>query len=391
MSKIEEMQAKLAVLVNLAQDYVDKDDDEKAEQTLKEAEALADKIEKQKKLDKLSTGLKIPEKSDNASPEDSHSKDKENASFIRAALKKISGTNLTEAEDALLLPTALLPSGEHGEGYILPKDIQTRIHEKLRQYKSMREVCGSIKTTALTGSYPSENIDSLGGLVNFTDGTDGEDVTDSSFGPVSWALKEYGAFIKISNTLLALSDNDLIAYIVRIFSKKAVITENALAKATLEYGKTAKNLTGWAELKSSINKDLDPAALYGTVIVTNQDGFNVLDKALDLTGRAVLQPDPTQPTRKLFMGYPVKVYSNAQLPSDTTNNVAPIYYGDIEEGIKFVDLDDGKGNKVYAFASSQHAGFYSNTTVCRLIEWVDVVQNDASDKCYCFGKLSLGE
>ncbi|MCR5708103.1 MAG: phage major capsid protein [Ruminococcus sp.] len=384
MSKLEEMQAKLAVLVNLAQDYVDKDDDEKAEQTLKDAEALADKIEKQKKLDKLSTGLKIPEKSDNASPEDSHSKDKENASFIRAALKKLSGTKLTEAEDALLLPSTTNPNGANGEGYILPKDIRTKIHEKLRQFKSLREVCGYLKTTALTGSYPADN-DETEGLVDFTDGTDGTYATDPSFAPVSWSLKEKGAFIKISNTLLALTDNDLIEYIVRRFAKKAVITENAMAKATLETGKTAKTLSGWAALKESINVDLDPASLYNTVIVTNQDGYNVLDKALDLTGRPLLQPDPTQPTKKLFMGYPVHIYSNGLLPSDTTNNVAPIYYGDIEDGVQFVDLDE------IAFASSKEAGFMSNTTICRLIEWVDVVQADASDKCYCFGKLSLGE
>ena len=385
MSKIEEMQAKLAVIINTAQDYLDKDDLENADKMQKQAQELADKIEKQKALDKLSASIEVPQASQAAEGAKDATKTKESASFIRAALKKLSGTKLTEAEDALLLPSVTYPNGEHGEGYILPQDIRTKIKEKLRQFRSLREVCGYLKTTALTGSYPIENIDSINGLVDFTDGTDGSDVTDFSYGTVGWALKEKGAFIKISNTLLALTDNDLIAYIVRIFAKKAVITENTMAKAKLETGKTAKNLSGWEALKESINVDLDPAALYNTKIVTNQDGFNVLDKALDLTGRPVLQPDPTQPTRKLFMGYPVEVYSNAMIQSDSTNNVAPIYYGAIEDGVMFVDLDQ------IAFASSKDAGFYSNITVCRLIEWVDVVQNDASDKCYCFGKLALGE
>ena len=381
MSKIEEMQAKLAVIIKKAQDYLDKDEIENAEQAQKEAQELADKIEKQKALDKLSASIDTPQPKKEI-PEESN---KESASFIRAAIKKLSGIKTTEAEDSLLLPTALSPDGAKGEGYILPKDIQTKIREQLRQYKSMRDVLGYVKTTALTGSYPTENLDSMAGLVDFADGTDGSDTTDISFSSVSFSLKEKGAFIKISNTLLALTDNDLIAYIVRVFAKKAVITENAMAKTALEYGKTAKSLSGWEALKASINTDLDPAALYGTVICTNQDGFNVLDSALDDNGRPVLQPDPTQPTKKLFMGYPVEVYSNALLATDTTNNVAPIYYGNLEEGAKFVDL--GKT----AFASSADAGFWSNTTVCRLIEWVDVVQNDASDKCYCFGKLALGE
>lgn len=386
MSKIEEMQAKLAILINTAQDYLDKDDLENADKVQKQAQELADKIEKQKALDKLSANIEVPQPtSTESTAKNDAAQTKENASFIRAALKKLSGTKLTEAEDALLLPSTTYPNGANGEGYILPQDIRTKIHEKLRQFKSLREVCGYIKTTALTGSYPTENLDSLNGLVDFTDGTDGQDATDFSFGTVGWSLKEKGAFIKVSNTLLALTDNDLIAYIVRVFAKKAVITENAMAKAKLEANKTAKSLSGWAALKESINVDLDPAALYNTKIVTNQDGFNVLDKALDDNGRAVLQPDPTQPTRKLFMGFPVMVYSNAMFASDTTNNVAPVYYGDIEDGVQFVDLDN------ISFASSKEAGFMSNTTICRLIEWVDVVQADASDKCYCFGKLSLGE
>lgn len=385
MSKIEEMQAKLAVIINTAQDYLDKDDLENADKVQKQAQELADKIEKQKVLDKLSANLEIPQPTLNEGEAKNDAiQTKENASFIRAALKKLSGTKLTEAEDALLLPSVAHPNGEHGEGYILPQDIRTKIKEKLRQFRSLREVCGYLKTTALTGSYPSDN-DETEGLIDFTDGTDGTYATDPVFSPVSWSLKEKGAFIKISNTLLSLTDNDLIAYIVRRFAKKAVITENAMAKAKLEANKTAKNLSDWAALKASINVDLDPGSLYNTKIVTNQDGFNALDQAVDLNGRKVLQPDPTQPTRKLFMGYPIEVYSNAMIPSDTTNNVAPIYYGDIEDGVQFVDLD------IISFASSKEAGFMSNTTICRLIEWVDVVQADASDKCYCFGKLSLGE
>ena len=384
MSKIEEMQAKLAVIINTAQDYLDKDDLENADKMQKQAQELADKIEKQKALDKLSASIEVPQASQATEGAKDATKAKENASFIRAALKKLSGTKLTEAEDALLLPSVTYPNGEHGEGYILPQDIRTKIKEKLRQFRSLREVCGYLKTTSLTGSYPSDN-DETEGLIDFTDGTDGTYVTDPAFTPVSWSLKEKGAFIKISNTLLSLTDNDLINYIVKRFAKKAVITENAMAKAKLEANKTAKTLSGWEALKESINVDLDPDALYNTKIITNQDGFNALDKALDHNGRSVLQPDPTQPTKRLFMGYPVEVYSNAMLPSDSTNNVAPIYYGNIEEGVQFVDLDN------ISFASSKEAGFMSNTTICRLIEWVDVTQPDASDKCYCFGKLALGE
>ena len=193
--------------------------------------------------------------------------------------------------------------------------------------------------------------------------------------------------MKLSNTLLALTDNDLVAYIVEVFAKKAVITENAMAKAALQSNKTVKTLANWKQLKSSINKDLDPAAYFDTVIVTNQDGFDYLDSQLDENGRPVMQPDISQPTQRRFMGYPVIVFSNAQLASSaattTAAGYAPIYYGSLKNGCKFVDAG------LTSFAASSEAGFMSNTTVARLIEFVTVVQCDSSDKCYCYGQLQV--
>lgn len=386
MSKLEEMQAKLAALLTVMQNHIDNDELGKAEETKAELDKLADKIEKQKLVDKLTQQIKIPEADPTATPAD---KTQENASYIRACLKKFAGKPLTEVEDSLLLPTSTSPAGTNGEGYILPEDIQTKIRKRVRELKSFRSVCGYLKATALKGTYPVENLDSLTGLVDFTDGTDGEDATDFKFAQITYSLAEKAAFIKLSNTLLALSDNDLISYVVDIFGKKAVITENALAVAAIEKGKTAKTLADWKALKSSINKDLDPAALYGTVIVTNQDGFDMLDSALDEMGRPLLQPDPTQPTRRLFKGYPIHVFSNSLLKStaatSTKDGYAPVYYGNITEGVKFVDLG------ITAFAASKDAGFMSNTTIARLIEFIDVIQNDSSDACYCVGQIKVSE
>jgi len=61
---------------------------------------------------------------------------------------------------------------------------------------------------------------------------------------------------------------------------------------------------------------------------------------------------------------------------------SPIIYGNLSEAVKFLDL-----NGQVAFATSSEAGFMSNTTIARLIEFIDVVQVDASDKCYVYGEL----
>ena len=311
-------------------------------------------------------------------------KTKENANVIRAIIKKCIGKQLTEVENSLLVPTQTNPNGTNGEGYILPQDIRTQIEEKKREYKSLRTIVGSIETTALTGSFPIEDFDTLTELIDFTDGTDlSDNGNEIRFSNVTFSLKEKGALIKLSNTLLAMTDNNLVAYIVGIFAKKAVLTENKMILKTLQSNKTVKDLADYKALKSSINVDLDPATYNSMVIVTNQDGFNFLDSQLDTMGRPILQPNPANPTQKLFMGYIVEVFSNSMLA--TTGGKAPIFYGSLTDGVKVVD------NGALAFATSLDAGFISNTTLARVIELIDVVQADKSDKCYCYGEFTISQ
>lgn len=374
MTKTEEMQTRLTSLIKTMQNHLDKDELDKAEAVKAEITALQDKIEKQRYIDSIEMPVKtnVP-----VSP----TENKSSANFIRACIKKFAGRPLTDIENALLLPmgTGSTPDGTYNEGYILPQDIQTKIRERVREYKSLRTVCGHLTTTALTGSFPVENLDSITGLVDFTDGTDGTEAYDFKFDKISFSLKEKGALIQLSNTLLSLTDNDLMAYIVDIFAKKAVITENTMAVEAITKGKTVVNLANWQALRSSINKDLDPASLYNTVIVTNQDGFDYLDATLDTNGRPLLVPDVTNPTVKRFLGYPIHVFSNAMLP--TKNGNMPVYYGNLEEGVKFVEMN------LMSFATSKEAGFIRNTTYARLIEFLDVIQNDSSDKCYIVGQF----
>ena len=385
MTKLEEMQIRLSNLIKTMQEHIDSDKLDEAQAVKDEIMKLKVKIEDQIFIDELESE-EFRGKSKEIPLND---QTKENASFIRAAIKKISGKPLTEVENALLLPNTTNVNGANGEGYILPQDIQTKINRIVRDSSSFREVLGYMKTTALKGFFPVENLDSLTGLVDFEDGTAGQLANDISFNNVTYALREKAAFIKLSNTLLMLTDNDLVAYIVEVFAKKAVITENAMAVTEIESGKTVKTLADITALKSSLNVDIDPAARKRAVIVTNQDGFDYFDCQTDDNGKYLLQPDPTSATGKILFGLPVKVFSNAQLPSSApTSSVggyAPVYYGDLEDGVKFIDL--GKT----AFAASTEAGFMDNTTIARLIEFVTVKQFDASDRCYMVGKLKICE
>lgn len=381
MKKIEQMRANLEKLKVVAQTMLDENKIEEAKAKMQEVKDLKAAIEIQEALDKEEEeALKIEHAEIKAVAED---RSRENANIIRAMIKKIGGGSLTDAENALLIPAT--GTGTNGEGYILPQDVSTLIRKKIREYKSFRDVVGYMPTSALTGSFPIEDFETLTGLVDFTDGDDGVDETDIKFKNVSFALKEKAAFIKLSNTLISLTDNNLIEYIAECFAKKAVITENAMAITTLKANKTVKALADYKELKKSLNKDLDPAVLLGTVIVTNQTGFDYLDQ-IEVEGKPLLQPIIADSSKKTFKGYEVVVFSDALLPSTaataTKGEQTPFIYGNLKEAVKFVDLQGQIG-----FATSKEAGFMSNTTIARLIEFVDVVQVDKSDKCYVYATV----
>lgn len=305
-------------------------------------------------------------------------REQQTAKELRAIIKAATGKSINEEERALLANNP-----QNGEGYILPDTVSTKIVELIRQYKSLRDVVGHMETSTLTGSFPIENFETVSGLVDFAEDGSAEltEAKDIKFKNVTYALKEKGAFVALSNTLLNMSDNDLIGYVANVFAKKAIITENKMAIETLGKGKVKKPLADHKALKKSLSVDLDPSVLYGCVIVTNQDGFAFLDAIEDKNGRPLLQPNPTDATKKMFNGFPIEVFSNSMLP--TVGKKVPVIYGNLEEAVKFVD------NGKYSFATSDQAGFLKNVTYARVIEHIDCVQVDASDKLYCYGELTI--
>lgn len=308
-----------------------------------------------------------------ATPEN---KTKATASALRATIKALMKRSLTEVENALVTP------GTNGEGYLLPEDVKTRIHKLTRDYRSMRPILGSMTTAEMAGSFPMEGFETVSELIDFDDNSDDiADANEISFVNVPFALKQKGALIVLGNTLLKKSDEDLIQYVSDIFAKKAVITENKMAFTVLKVGKVVAPIANVAALRKLWNTGIDESVKFGSVIVTNQDGFDFLDNELDTANRPLLQPWLADPTKKAFKGVPIEVFSNSLLPTVATK--APLFMGNLKMGASFVD--DG----TYEFALSEHALFKKNATLARIIEHVDCIQVDKSDKVYIVGELTI--
>ena len=143
---------------------------------------------------------------------------------------------------------------------------------------------------------------------------------------------------------------NILGYLRRWIAKKSRATRNAAILKKLGEITSGKEkvIAGYDDIKDVLNVALDPSIAASSVIVTNQDGFNYLDKIKDSDGKYILQPDVTDKSQMLLFGvHPVKKLSNKTLKSTEVKNGSqqvtaykyPIYIGDLKEAITLFDRE----------------------------------------------------
>lgn len=337
---------------------------------VEKAEGLLNEIDELQKEYEVAKRLFEAEKHDNAPTPAQVEEGTKKADGFVAVAKMVNKQALTDDEKALIV------NGTDGENNLLPQDIKLAINELRRQYKSAKSIVTVETTSALTGSVNYEDS-APAGLTELTDGADIAVETNPKFKAIKFTIRQFAKLIPVSRLLAGAEKAGLMGYINRWFLKNAILTENAQIFATLKKGKTAKAIKGWEALKKSINNDLDPDALFGAVIVTNQTGFGILDEEKDANGRPILQPNPANPTQKLFQGLPVEVFADRLLP--LVDDKAPIIYGNTKAGCTFVEYS------ALEFATSEHFYFGKNQNCIRVIEGFDVMATDNADVTYIYG------
>lgn len=344
------------------------------EKDLEKAGALLDEIDElQKEFDLLARA----EKAGKAGVPETPAENPEKVSGFKALTKLLNKRDLDDQEKALLTGDG----AADGENLLIPEDVKVAINELRKTYISAKSLVTVETTDSLAGSVNYEN-GTPAGLTEFADGEEIGEETNPKFRAIKFAIKFFGKLIPISRILVGAEKAGLMGYINRWFLKNAIITENEKIFGTLKSGYnggTPKAIAGWKELKKSITVDLDPSCLLDASVVTNQSGFACLDAEEDADGRPVLQPNPANPTEKLFQGLPVKVFPDAQLPNiDATH--FPMIYGDTKAGATFVEF------KALEFNTSEHYLFGKNQNCLRVIEGFDVMSTDTS--AYIYGSFS---
>lgn len=354
---------------------------EKIENKKSEAKALLDdnKIEECKamkvEIDKMQDKANLLKKLENEDMEGGIQDmtklgNVENKANANVALNKVLlGKPVTDAENNLL------EKNPEDGGFLVPVEQQNQIHELKRQLNPLKDRCTVIPVGSMSGTMPIE-VNAEDELIDFDEMTD---ITTSSikFGQVAYKVKSCGDIIPVSRELLADEKAGLVPYIGKRFAQKAVRKEN---KDILAIVKTAtdKGVSNSHEiLTTALNKELDVAISDMAIILTNQDGYDYLDKLTDKNGQPLLTERLDMPGAKFYKGKEIVRVSNKSLENekvtvkdadgkDVEQVQIPFFVGSLSEMVTFFDRE---GLEV---AVSEHAGFRKNALLLRAIERFDV-------------------
>ena len=240
-------------------------------------------------------------------------------------------------------------------GFTVPEDVSTDIIELRRTENDLEQYVNVEKVATMSGSRVIEvDADSTPWGDVDEGGEFGEEETPN-LKQIKYAIKKKGGILKTTRELLQDTATNILAYLNKWIAKKSRATRNAAILNvinTITKGKEVAVAT-FDDFKDVFNVKLDPAIAVSSIVLTNQDGFNYMDKLKDKDGKYIMQPDPTDATKTLLFGkYPVKVVSNKTLKStnvlkggtgsdknDVTGYKYPVYMGDLKEAVTLFDRE----------------------------------------------------
>lgn len=386
--KEREIRQRLKTKRDEAQRFLDGNQIEEARTAAQEAEAINEELQVYLRISAIEPGdtaAVIPSVAVPAG-ESRSGEIEDDPAYRSAFMKSLRRKNLTGEEVSLLESRsaefrAMSGLTDADGGLVIPKDISTKIEMFKRQFVALEQYVTVEPVTTRSGSRVLEQNADITPFAEITELSNINEIESPKFTPLSYAIKDYGGILPLSNSLLQDSDQNLINYVSMWIAKKSVVTRNKLILdkvATL----TKKTINDLDDIKNVLNVDLDPSISLNAIVLTNQDGYNYLDKQKDADGNYLLQTDPTQPTRKLLFGKPLIPVSNRFLKTvaatQTDGAKAPLIIGDLKEAIVMFD------RQTYELKSTQEGGnsFVRNTTDVRVIEREDVKIWDSEAAIY---------
>lgn len=225
--------------------------------------------------------------------------------------------------------------GEDG-GFLVPVDFDNMVQALLKEYIDLSELVNVENVKVNSGWRVVDAAGTRTALTKLAEMGKINAGKQPSYKRVNYSCEKYGDKIIVSNELMA-DAKGLMAYLAKWWAPKYVQTKNmlilaqlnALVFSALEGATDAEQIKA---LKHLINTGLNTAHSKRAVILTNANGYDVMDNWVDGNGRALLQPDLRNPDVEKFKGRQV-VYADADLiPAVEQGGSAydPMYVGNLK-------------------------------------------------------------
>lgn len=293
----------------------------------------------------------------------------ENEEEVKAGFVK-DFKNLVRGRYQNLLDSKTDHSGSDA-GLTIPQDIQTAIHTLVRQYDSLQEYVNVENVTTLTGSRVYEKWTDITGLANIDDEAGKiADIDDPKLSLIKYTIKRYAGISTVTNSLLADSAENILAWLSGWIAKKVVVTRNKAILGVVDKLPTKPTLTKWDDI-IDLEAKVDPAIKQTSFFLTNTSGFTALKKVKNALGDYLMERDVKSPTGYSINGFAVKEISDRWLPN-ASSGVMPLYFGDLKQAVTLFDRQQ------MSLLSTNIGGgaFETDTTKVRVIDRFDVVATD---------------
>ena len=194
-------------------------------------------------------------------------------------------------KNALTSDTTAGSEGEVGIGVTIPEDIRTDIIELRRSSDNLEQYVNVEGVVTKTGTRNIEVDAESTPFDNVDEAADFPEMDEPEFLPIEYKVKKKGGILKMTAELLEDTAANIMAYINKWIAKKTKATRNAMILKVLNEMTKGKEVTveNLDSLKDIFNEQLDPAIAESSIVITNQSGFNYLDKLKDKDGNYILQ------------------------------------------------------------------------------------------------------
>lgn len=241
-------------------------------------------------------------------------------------------------------PVNSMSSGSNADGgYTVPEDIQTKI-EKYRESKaSLRDL---VRIKPVKTDKGKQTFKKRAQQTGFTKVGEGGKITGKNtpqFEQKSWEIDKYAGYFPVTNELLEDSDANIEAELIEWIGDESRVTGNKIILEKINE-KEVTTFSGLDDVKKAVNVTLGAAFKATSKVVTNDDGLQWLDTLKDGNENYILRHNPADPMDMYICAgattIPIKVYPNADLPSDVATvgkRKIPMIIGDLHEYLEFKD------------------------------------------------------